>query len=124
MEAAIIADTVKKAMVDAGLGDNIVSAFDVSDLLTLHAGGFRTSISFKRVREKDLTACGIPPGLIGVLIRGARIQGEHLSSSTFPVYSITTCSKSWLAIMTNIIIFHKPEGMGGGGVGASRGEIG
>ena len=110
-------------MRDAGLDDNMVSAFDVADLLNLHAGGYKTSVSFESAREQDLRACGIPPGLIGVLIRGARIQGEHLSSSTFPVYSITTCSKSWLAIMTNIIIFHKPEGMGGGGVGASRGEI-
>ena len=82
------ADTVRKAMRDAGLDDDTVSAFDEANLMKLHAGGYQTFISFKRAREKDLVKCGIPPGLIGVLCQGARVQGEHLSSSTFLVYNV------------------------------------
>ena len=88
MEDMVKVETVKKAMYDAGLDDNMVSAVDVPDLLNLHAKGYKTSVSFKSAREQDLIASGIPPGLIGVLIRGARVQGEHLSSSTFLVYNI------------------------------------
>ena len=84
-DAASKADTVRMAMVDAGLDDKTVSAFDEADLLKLHAGGYRTSVAFERAREKDLKACGVPPDLIGVLLGGARVQGEHVSSSTFPI---------------------------------------
>ena len=83
MEDAAKADTVMKAIRDAGLEDNMVSAFEMADLLKLHAGGYRTSLSFESAREQDLTACGIPPGLIGVLFRGARVQGERLCSSMY-----------------------------------------
>ena len=79
-EAASKADTVRKAMADASLDDRMVSAFDLADLLNLHAGGYKTSIAFESAREQDLTACGVPPALIGVLFRGVRVQGEHLSS--------------------------------------------
>ena len=76
MEDIAKADTVRKAMRDAGLDDKMVSAFDEADLLKLYAGGYKTSVSFESAREQDLRACGLPPGLIGVLIRGARVQGE------------------------------------------------
>ena len=78
MEDNAKADTVRKAMRDAGLDENMVSAFDVADLLNLHAGGYKTSVSFESAREEDLRACGIPPGLMGILFQGARVQGECL----------------------------------------------
>ena len=71
-------EAVKKAMADAGLDDRMVSAFDKADLLKLHAGGYKTSVSFESAREQDLLACGFLPGLIGILCRGARVQGERL----------------------------------------------
>ena len=84
MEDTAKADTVRKAMRDAGLDENMVSAFDMPDLLNLHAGGYKTSVSFESAREQDLRSCGIPPGLIGILIRGARVQGEHRCDPFFP----------------------------------------
>ena len=77
MEDAAKADTVRKAMADAGLKDKMVSAFKETDLWNLHAGGYQTSASFKSAREKDLKACGIPQGLIGILCVGARVQGDR-----------------------------------------------
>ena len=63
------AELVKKAMRDAGLDDDTISAFD-KHLLKLHEEGYQTSISFKCAREQDLRKCGIPLGLIGVLFQG------------------------------------------------------
>ena len=113
-------------MIDAGMDDKTVSAFDEADLLNLHAGGYRTSVAFERAREKDLKACGAPPALIGVLFGGARVQGEHVSSSMFPIQNV---HNDMFQIMVGyhdkhhyLLIFHKPKGMSGGGLGASRGE--
>ena len=77
MEDTIKADTVMKAMRNAGLDENMVLAFERAVLLNLYAGGYKTSVSFESAREQDLSACGIPPGLIGVLLRGAHVHGER-----------------------------------------------
>lgn len=70
MSSAAEAELVRKAMRDAGLDPEMVSAFDEANLLKLHAEGYKTSIAFRSAREQDLRACGIPLGLIGVLFRG------------------------------------------------------
>ena len=69
MEDAAKAELVKKAMRDAGLDDDMISALG-EYLLKLHEEGYKTSVSFKCAREQDLRKCGIPLGLIGVLFQG------------------------------------------------------
>ena len=78
MANAAEAEIVRKAMRDAGLDAERVSAFDEASLLKLFAEHFRTSIAFRSAREQDLKACGIPLGLIGVML-----QGEWMGVSLF-----------------------------------------
>ena len=59
MENAAKAELVRKAMRDAGLGANMVSAFNEDHLLKLHTEGYRLPITFQCARERDLSACGI-----------------------------------------------------------------
>ena len=72
MVDAAKAELVRKAMHDAGLDADRVSAFDEANLLKLHAKGYMTSIALKSAREQDLRDCGIPRGLISVLFQGKR----------------------------------------------------
>ena len=70
-------ELVKKAMHDAGLDADRVSAFDEVNLLKLHAEGYMTAIAFKSAREQDLRDCNIPRGLIGVLFQGKCLYFYH-----------------------------------------------
>ena len=79
MEDAAKAELVRKAMRDAGLDDDTVSAFDEHLLLKQHGKGYKASMSFKCPRDQDLRECGIPLQLIGILLQGERL------SSYFPL---------------------------------------
>ncbi len=76
--AAEAAELVRTAMRGAGLDANMISAFDEANLLKLFAEEYTTSIAFQCARDEDIRACGIPRGLIGILIQGECFRKEVL----------------------------------------------
>ena len=96
MASAAEAELVRKAMHDAGLDDDRVSAFDEANLMKLYVEGYTTSIALKNAREQDLISCGIPLGLIGALF-----QGEHFNSPGSIVHVNTSSISIYARIMAD-----------------------
>ncbi len=60
-------EKVVKAIQEAGL-EEALADLDTSDLLTLHAGGYRTASKIKAAQREGLQACGLVPASVDLIL--------------------------------------------------------
>lgn len=75
MRGEAIAEVVRNALREAGLSE-IISEFDMADLVKLHNGAYTSAKRLTAAREQDLYKCDLAPALVGLLLQAVGPKGE------------------------------------------------